>query len=160
MWAHSLDRWGNLPYSLRIWGPSRPRIVYQRSDSPVGCYGSLGGWDKMTVFLWEMCAGVEWWDQRDLRTFKPWMCNYTSLSTKPVLNLYLNCTNPKTFLEEKNCSQTFGPHCIIFQFHAISIWKCKKEKHSASHQIMLLCGDINPIQGERERKKNRENADI
>jgi len=45
MWALSSDRWGKLPHSLRILGPGRPGVVYQRSDSLVGCNCPVGGWD-------------------------------------------------------------------------------------------------------------------
>lgn len=56
--------------SLTAWGFGELadiRVVYQRSDSPVGCYGSLGGRDKMTVLLWEMYAST-WGVMRPERT--------------------------------------------------------------------------------------------
>lgn len=61
------------------------------------------------------------------------------------------------------CSQTFEPHCIIFQFHAISIWRCMNDKHNILHLIKSWCCVETSIpykEREREKERKRENADI
>ncbi len=64
MWALSWDRWGKLPHSLRIWGPGGHRVVFQRSDSPVGCYSKK--FSKCQQRDW--CGGP-WWSKNTILIF-------------------------------------------------------------------------------------------
>lgn len=54
-------------------------------------------------------------------------------------------------------SQTFEPHCIIFQFHAISIWRCKNNKDSILYLIKSWrCVETPVPYKERAREKERK----